>query len=58
VLPDLLSALAASAGDDVTRDALTGAAEHGMGKGEVLVAHVRGTGEASQVVAVERHGAA
>ena len=60
VLPDLLGHLAAlvdpsadGAADAAKR--LGEAAESGMGKGEVLVAHVAASGQDARVVAVERH---
>lgn len=60
VLPDLLDELATLVveGGDESADAakaLDEAAESGMGKGEVLVAHLVDTGEQARVVAVERH---
>ncbi len=56
VLPDLLSALATRAGHDADCEgALRRAVERGLAKGEVLVAHVSGTGADAVVVAVERH---
>ena len=64
VLPDLLGHLAAlvdpsaDGASDGAADAakrLGEAAESGMGKGEVLVAHVAGSGQDARVVAVERH---
>ena len=64
VLPDLLGHLAAlvdpsaDGATDGAADAakqLGEAAETGMGKGEVLVAHVVGSGQDARVVAVERH---
>lgn len=57
VLPDLLGAL----GDRLDRGSpdagtlLKEAAADGMGKGEVVVAHLVGTGGEARVVAVERH---
>ena len=64
VLPDLLGHLAAlvdpsaDGPTDGAADAakqLGEAAESGMGKGEVLVAHIAGSGQDARVVAVERH---
>lgn len=58
VLPELLRALAALAGEDAAA-VLRAVAGHGvkadMGKGEVVVAHLIGTGPAARVVSVERH---
>ena len=60
VLPDLLEMLIkrvdpSEADSEATRAALERAAEAKMGKGEVLVAHLVGTGEECRVVAAERH---
>jgi len=63
VLPALLEQLAGitdpedSGGDsgNAARTSLTKAADSGMGKGEVLVAHLVGTGVQARVVDVERH---
>jgi 8-oxo-dGTP diphosphatase len=60
VIPDLLDMLCriVSPPDDVEgtlSTTLGDAASQKMAKGEVLVAHVAGTGEDAQVVAVERH---
>ena len=60
VLPDLLLTLVPLVHPDEpdaasVTDALTAAATHAMAKGEVLVAHLVGHGEAARVVAVERH---
>jgi 8-oxo-dGTP diphosphatase len=60
VMPDLLDQLAARVDegeDDSQAVALTlaEAADLGMAKGEVLVAHVAGTGDQARVVDVERH---
>ncbi len=60
VLPSLLGRLlelvdrSADDGDAAARD-LGAAATDGMGKGEVLVAHVVDTGDAARVTAVERY---
>ena len=60
VLPSLLDALFALVAPDEPEAHLVGAALRAaagdkMGKGEVLVAHLVGTGEVARVVAVERH---
>jgi len=60
VLPELLMALLALVDPDepeadLAGAALRAAARDKMGKGEVLVAHLVGSGEAARVVAVERH---
>ncbi|MGL5859531.1 MAG: NUDIX hydrolase [Angustibacter sp.] len=55
VLPTVLGRLAAHAADDV-RDALLESSGPGLVKGEMLVAHIRGTGRSARLVAVERHG--
>jgi 8-oxo-(d)GTP phosphatase len=59
VMPELLGilrGLVSEADDDGSVSAtLEAAAEERMAKGEVLVAHVSGTGQDTQVVAVERH---
>jgi 8-oxo-dGTP diphosphatase len=60
VLPELLGMLGllVSAPDDEdgsASKALSQAAEERMAKGEVLVAHMSGTGQEARVVAVERH---
>jgi 8-oxo-(d)GTP phosphatase len=57
VLPTMLDVLAEQA-KDVSADALHEAADLGLAKGEVLVAHLSGTGQAARVVAVERHAPA
>ena len=57
VLPDLLHRLADRATRPAVVDALRESAGPGLVKGEVLVAHVHGVGEAARVVAVERHDA-
>ena len=57
VLPTMLDVLAQQAKDE-TADALHEAADLGLAKGEVLVAHLSGTGGAARVVAVERHAPA
>ena len=56
VLPVLLDRLAdiADSGAPASKAALTEAAQHGLGKGEALVAHVVGTGGQARVVDVER----
>ncbi len=59
VLPDLLGRLASLVPEDhprpdTCREELAGAADEQMRKGEVLVCHVRGRGDAAAVVAVER----
>ena len=61
VLPDLLEVLTGLVdpeSPDATdaSGALKTAATEGMGKGEVLVAHLVGTGPDARVVAVERQG--
>jgi 8-oxo-dGTP diphosphatase len=43
---------------DESADALQEAADLGLAKGEVLVAHLSGTGDTARVVAVERHAPA
>ncbi len=60
VLPDLLRALVPLVHPDEPDAAtvsaeLTTAATHAMAKGEILVAHLVGHGDAARVVAVERH---
>jgi 8-oxo-dGTP diphosphatase len=60
VLPDLLGRLherveGAEPDADVTRATLHAAASEKMSKGEVLVAHLVGTGDGARVVSVERH---
>ncbi|WP_457254839.1 NUDIX hydrolase [Pedococcus sp. P5_B7] len=60
VLPELLMALLALVDPeepeaDLAADSLRAAARDRMAKGEVLVAHLVGSGEAARVVAVERH---
>jgi 8-oxo-(d)GTP phosphatase len=60
VLPDLLMALLALVDPDepeadLAAASLRAAARDKMAKGEVLVAHLVGTGEGARVVAVERH---
>jgi 8-oxo-dGTP diphosphatase len=60
VLPALLDDLAGLVDEDSDDGAdaakmLDQAAESGMGKGEVLVTHLVGTGADARVVAVERH---
>lgn len=60
VLPDLLLALLALVDPDepeadLVAASLRAAARDKMGKGEVLVAHLVGTGPQARVVAVERH---
>jgi phosphohistidine phosphatase SixA/8-oxo-dGTP pyrophosphatase MutT (NUDIX family) len=60
VLPDLLSALLDRVDSDEpeadgVRDSLRAAVRDKMAKGEVLVAHLVGSGETARVVAVERH---
>jgi 8-oxo-dGTP diphosphatase len=60
VLPDLLDALAdrvernAPQAEEATRH-LKAASAEGMAKGEVLLAHLVGSGDDVRVVAVERH---
>ncbi|WP_277454130.1 NUDIX hydrolase [Janibacter sp. DB-40] len=60
VLPELVACLlervdATLAPGMVARSVLEDVVERGMAKGEVLVAHIVGTGEGAQVVAAERH---
>ncbi|SDP46134.1 8-oxo-dGTP diphosphatase [Pedococcus dokdonensis] len=60
VLPELLTALLALVDPDepdaeLVCNSLRAAARDKMGKGEVLVAHLVGTGEQARLVAVERH---
>jgi 8-oxo-dGTP pyrophosphatase MutT (NUDIX family)/phosphohistidine phosphatase SixA len=55
VLPILLQSLADRACRPAVADALRESAGPGLVKGEVLVAHVSGVGQAARVVAVERH---
>jgi 8-oxo-dGTP diphosphatase len=60
VLPALLGLLLARVAPDepeadLVTDTLRAAARDKMAKGEVLVAHLVGTGEGARVVAVERH---
>lgn len=60
VLPDLLQALLALVDPsepeaDLAAASLRDAAADKMGKGEVLVTHLVGSGEGARVVAVERH---
>jgi 8-oxo-dGTP diphosphatase len=55
VLPGLLLDLADRACRPAVADALRESAGPGLVKGEVLVAHVHGTGADARVVAVERH---
>ncbi len=60
VLPALLTALLPRVAPDepeadLVRAALRAAASDAMAKGEVLVAHLVGSGEVARVVAVERH---
>jgi 8-oxo-dGTP diphosphatase len=62
VLPVLLERLASisdsdGAADGAPKALLQEAARHGLGKGEVLVAHLVGTGDLARVVDVERHAA-
>jgi 8-oxo-dGTP diphosphatase len=54
VLPAMLAVLAARSGPKVSEQ-LQEAADLGLAKGELLVAHVSGSGEPARVVAVERH---
>ena len=54
VLPAMLDVLAARA-QDFAADQLHEAADLGLAKGEVLLAHLSGSGEPARVVAVERH---
>ena len=54
VLPVLLEQLAALAGS-VAKAKLSEAGQHGLGKGEALVAHLVGTGDQARVVDLERH---
>jgi hypothetical protein len=60
VLPDLLDALAdrvernGPQAEEATRH-LKAASAEGMAKGEVLLAHLVGSGDDVRVVAVERH---
>jgi 8-oxo-dGTP diphosphatase len=54
VLPAMLDVLATRA-RDLALDQLHEAADLGLAKGEVLVAHLSGSGEQARVVAVERH---
>jgi 8-oxo-dGTP diphosphatase len=55
VLPAVLLDLADRACRPAVADALRESAGPGLVKGEVLVAHLHGTGDAARVVAVERH---
>jgi 8-oxo-dGTP diphosphatase len=55
VLPAMLAALADRCADSTVSHALRESAGPGMVKGEVLVAHVSGSGPDATVVAVERH---
>jgi 8-oxo-dGTP pyrophosphatase MutT (NUDIX family)/phosphohistidine phosphatase SixA len=55
VLPSLLLGLADRACRPAVADALRESAGPGLVKGEVLVVHVHGAGDAARVVAVERH---
>jgi 8-oxo-dGTP pyrophosphatase MutT (NUDIX family)/phosphohistidine phosphatase SixA len=57
VLPTMLEVLADRAKDEAA-DQLHEAADLGLAKGEVLVAHLSGSGEPARVVAVERHAPA
>jgi 8-oxo-(d)GTP phosphatase len=59
VLIEALSSIADSGGslENTAKIALSGAARHGIGKGEALVAHVVGTGAQARVVDVERYPA-
>lgn len=57
VLPALLGALADRAGSEPVAGDLRESAGPGLVKGEALVAHLSGVGEAARVVAVERHDA-
>jgi 8-oxo-(d)GTP phosphatase len=57
VLPGLLMMLADRACRPAVADALRESAGPGLVKGEVLVAHLHGAGDAARVVAVERHDA-
>jgi 8-oxo-(d)GTP phosphatase len=54
VLPAMLDVLAARA-SDLAADQLHEAADLGLAKGEVLLAHLSGSGDLARVVAVERH---
>jgi 8-oxo-dGTP diphosphatase len=59
-MPELLGILRGLVSDAADDDGsvsatLEAAADERMAKGEVLVAHVSGTGQDAQVVAVERH---
>ena len=54
VLPSMLDAIGRRA-DPVSAERLHEAAELGLAKGEVLIAHLSGTGEQARVVAVERY---
>jgi 8-oxo-(d)GTP phosphatase len=60
VIPPLLARLRSLVDDDepdadAVRETLGAAEEQKMAKGEVLVAHLAGTGSSARVVAVERH---
>ena len=55
VIPALLAALAERATSPEPKAALLESAGPGLVKGEVLVAHLAGTGDDARVVAVERH---
>jgi 8-oxo-(d)GTP phosphatase len=57
VLPPMLAVLAERAKDEPA-DQLREAADLGLAKGEMLVAHLSGSGELARVVAVERHAPA
>jgi 8-oxo-dGTP pyrophosphatase MutT (NUDIX family)/phosphohistidine phosphatase SixA len=54
VLPAMLDVLASRA-EGLAADQLHEAADLGLAKGEVLLAHLSGSGEQARVVAVERH---
>ncbi len=54
VLPSMLDAIGRRA-DPVAAERLHEAADLGLAKGEVLIAHLSGTGEQARVVAVERY---
>jgi len=57
VLPALFDQLGVLAGEPAAKSALSEAAQHGLGKGEALVAHLAGTGAQARVVDVERYAA-
>jgi 8-oxo-dGTP pyrophosphatase MutT (NUDIX family)/phosphohistidine phosphatase SixA len=59
ILPVLLGAMARITRSDASaaKTRLTEAAQHGLGKGEALVAHVVGTGSKARIVDVERYPA-